>query len=67
MKTELNALESPIPECKQNLRNSSTPFENPLDQLIKNPAVTHGCFQNYVKDNAAVWRPMEDGVCAALT
>ena len=41
MRTELNALESPISECKQNLRNSSTPSENPLDQPIKNPAVTH--------------------------
>ena len=41
MGTELNALESPISECKQNLRNSCTPSENPLDQPIKNPAVTH--------------------------
>ena len=41
MRTELDALESPISECKQNLRNSSTPSENPLDQPIKNPAVTH--------------------------
>ena len=41
MRTELNALESPISECKQNLRNSSSPSENPLDQPIKNPAVTH--------------------------
>ena len=41
MRTELNALESPISECKQNLRNPSTPSENPLDQPIKNPAVTH--------------------------
>ena len=40
MRAELNALESPISECKQNLRNSSTPSENPLDQPIKNPAVT---------------------------
>ena len=41
MRTELNALASPISECKQNLRNSSIPSENPLDQPIKNPAVTH--------------------------
>ena len=41
MRTELNALESPISECKQNLRNSFTPSENPLDQPIRNPAVTH--------------------------
>ena len=38
MRTELNALESPISKCKQNLRNSSTPSENPLDQPIKKPS-----------------------------
>ena len=41
MRTELNALESPISKCKQNLRNSSIPSENPLDQPIENRAVTH--------------------------
>ena len=34
MRTELNALESPISECKQNLRNSSTPSGGPLDQPV---------------------------------
>ena len=38
MRTELNALESPRSECKQNLRNSSTPSENPLDQPMKKPS-----------------------------
>ena len=32
MRIELNSLESPISECKQNLRNSSTPSGGPLDQ-----------------------------------
>ena len=35
MRTELNALECPISECKQNLRNSSNPSGGPLDQPIK--------------------------------
>ena len=40
MRTGLNALESPISKCKQNLRNCSSPSGGPRDQplkLSKNP------------------------------